>query len=384
VSARAPDPSAAIHALLPALAVLAILSLAGGVAFGPRYSAAAAFTLGTSLVIVVVFHLMRRSLPRAGALAAAHALTWAGIVFHATMNELHVSLVRLPHGVSAPSTFAGEGPAVWALLAGTAVVLHAVAASRPAMRRFLDASLRGLALGATLLLASAAALAVARAGRPDPDVLVATFPIEGQLKPGEHGTFAGKEISMDRSHWVGEGAATVPEGESPPPPPCAIRGIPYEDDAHRTEDCSDAIFRLDPQGTYVVVERGSGAKDAFLLRSWRRVALRPSQVAPRLSPPIGWTVAGVITAPLAVLFLALGARARRSAKRALQCGALAAPSPSDGPYRRLAVPMDAEADGAEELRVRLLGIAVSYDGLAAAVACLGLAPLAACRVIGLL
>jgi len=409
--------------VVPVLAVLGAFAMPAVSALGPRFSAAGAFAVTSSVLLVVGFRRARQSFPGAGAVAAMHALVWACLLFHGARHALQRSLVHMPGG--SLESARGEGvPELWILLTGAVIALHVAAASRPGMRVYLDAGLRWLALGATCLAVVAAGLAVASgARRPDPDALFATFPKLGELRPGEEGSFLGRRILLaPRREVRGAGDEEATEHPFVDPDSCKIMGIPYDDESHRPIDCSAATFRLDPRHTHVIVERASGTRDAFVLPSWEHVAMRPTEMVSRVSPPIGWTTAGVVTAPLAVVLWVLAVRGRRRARamersgfdgveegfhlgdgavllfeeRAAQVPAAAplgrrrvllrGPSMQRASYRQPETLTFAsvEVGTVEDLRLRAQGLVASYDGLAAGVACLGVAPLVACVVVGIL
>jgi len=402
---------AIFHGVAPALTGLALLAALATIPLGPRYGTGAAVAVGSGAVLVVFFGRFRR-LPRAGMVAAVHALSWAFIVFHASMRTLDLPFVGLrplaeqegigDHGV--PTVVA------WVVLSSMLMGVHLVAADRPHVRAFLDSWLGRFAVSATVVVIASAGIAFVRGGQPEPDAFLGRFDKLGELRPGEVSQFRGMQLVF-----------TSPSATPGELGGCTVHTF-FDVEPSPSTDCGVVTVSVDPWRQYLLVERASGVKDVFEIASWHRVPLRPANVAGQLSPPVAWTAGAGIAALLAVgmLALALHARQRRDDVLAGSAGsvegvhlgdgvveladrrsaevatALAArlprgpvvvrgPSTVGASYREAETVRFAEAEAGtlEELHARAHEEMTSFVGLAAAVACLGLAPLAACWATGM-
>jgi len=370
---------------------------------GERFSMAAAFAIMASALLVTVLRWILSVSPRAGAAAAAHAMVAAYAIFFEASHLVDRSWIEAVQ--EGQGRGEGEVIVIWLTLSAVVVGVHVIAAVVPKVRALVAAALRGLGFVAPALALVAAGLALAHTagGRPSTDAYLDSFTKLGELLPGETKVFAGKSFTYShKAVWDS---------------PCVELLLP-PDRTLESAGCGPETYLLDPQGGFVVVKHG-WIKRAFALPSWKEVDLRPSTFASRVSPPIGWTIGSVLTAPLAVLLFAVGMKKRRRATALVGSEGLegthlgggrvqladgrsaevpAASSLARGPVMVTGASMQtasyrvaetltfsaAAAGTREALRLREKDVAASYDGVAAAVACLGLAPLAACWVNGLL
>jgi len=416
-------------AFVPGLLVLSFAVSLSRAFFGERYSMAAAFAAVATLALVVFVAATHRRLPRAGAAAAGNALVWAPGIFYGVMDRLDHAIVAGPPG----SAGRGLDSIMMIVAVPVIVAVHVVlgAGLSYLFARGANGALRYLALGSTALVVLAVGLSLTRVGRPDPDTFLSTFTRAGEIRPGEAKTFAGRTITFEeRSIRIPDpprsnGSDSTLSGPTPPgtgidSSSCTVRGIAFRSGlSYESDDCSPLVVRLDPQGTYALVEQTSAwvdTKSAFVLPSWEPIEIRPSTVASRLSPPIGWTVGAGITGAIALLLVGLSARARRRANAVAGTDAThvgdgvvelangervrvpAAAALRVGPVllvgaaERAASYRDGDAltfTGArsgslDSLRTRALDLAASLDGVATAAACMGAASLVACRIFGLL
>jgi hypothetical protein len=431
-SAVRPDVSRTVTAalpmvvLLPFLALLALVVKAG--VTSPRFSAAAMFAALTAPLLLGFVALARRRFPRAGVVAAFHALAWGpaiAIVCAQALGEVlveeHLHQMRCGTGLMAFLFVAA--PVVTVVLVVSGLALGLLFA-----RRATDGVLRVGAFASVALALIAFVFAAPRLGRPDADSYLASLATVAELAPGGgEAAFAGRTLRTRLVTVVEPQTADdtiVPAGATAHVE-CQLTGLgEMESLPGEYGTCSRVRIRVDPRGDLAVLEvedaRASphewSARFAFDPRTGVGTSITPRSIASRTAPPIGWTVGAGVGGLVGLAFLLVGRRVQRDAARmtgveaehlgvglvrlstgevvtveaagALPAGPVLLVEQADHAptYRAPGSPTfgAAFAGTLAELRAERTDLAASFLAVALAVAALGATPLVVARVLGAL
>lgn len=310
-------------AALPVVLLLPLLGIGAlivrGVVDSPRFSIGAAFaTLATGLLGAFVALTRQRS-PRAGVLAACHALAWAPVMVLGAWEALDAAIVygeshRCGTGLMS-MLFLGL-PIFAMICVGVGVSAGALLA-----RCETDGIIRIAAVGATslTLLAFVFALASLRSARPDPDTYLGTLEPAGEISADTDVTVAGRSFHYGR---VAEGqcqltglATTQAHYSYPADQPCPALRVRID----RANDVG-VVDALQPGGIGPTIT-GFRPSDGSIR------GISATTLASGLAPPIGWTVGAGLggAAALGLLFLA-----RRHRRRAASLSGYDARHAGDG------------------------------------------------------
>jgi hypothetical protein len=315
-----------IMVLLPFVALLALV-MRGGIV-SPRFSAAAMFAGLTVPVLLGFVALTRRRFPRAGVVAALHALAWTPAIGLLCAQELGGTIVASPSN----GLRCGTGLMMFVFVAAPviAVVLElgGYALGRLFARRGTDGALRVGAFGGVALALIAFAFAAARLGRPDADSYLASLATVADLAPGGDVVFAGRTLRT-RVVPVVEPAAVVDPSTgdvkvaAPSHVECQLTGIGTMEVLPMVRSaCPRARIRSDGRGDLAVLELDGvdafpWARSVFLAfdpRTGATVGITPRSIADRTAPPLGWTIGAGIGSLFGLALLLVGRRVRRDAE----------------------------------------------------------------------
>jgi len=401
--------------LLPFVGVLTLVLRA--VWTSPRFSSSAAFAVLASLALFAFVELTRRRRPRAGVLAACHALAWAPFLAASAWSTIDEAIVSRPMrgcgtGLMAFLMFIVPVCAVVLLVLGTAAGVVFV-------RRSTDRAIRTVAFGATGLALVAFAFAAVRMARPDPDTYLASLEPVAELQGDAHATILGREYRYER----GTPSAPIPvrtfEGGNvlPPRVDCTVLGLDEPKVLYAPAGtCAPLRFRVDRGRDIVVVDSPPDAdlgRFAFRPSTGETTAISPATVADHIAPPIGWTVGaglgGLIAAACVlaarrlrrraaaidareakhagggVVELATGETLRVDAAAGLPLGPVVLGNVGERlpTYRQMGTPTFGAAwpGTIADLRGNLTDLAASFDAVAIAAATLGATPLLVARLV---
>lgn len=404
--------------LLPFVAGLA--SVLGGLASRPRVSTAAIYAVLVSLFLTSFVALTRRLRPRAGVLAACHALAWTPFVAVGAWQAIDEGIVqgidlRCGTGLMAMLIFAVP-------VGGFVLLAGGVAAGALLAHRGTDRALRVVAVGATGLALVAFLFAAPRVLRPDPDTYLASLPVAGELRADSEVAMLGRSFAY---HRVTVTDPPLPAPDNEPGEPVAPRAECQLTGLERLETfypgpgaCPVLRLRTDPGHDLAVIDSSdpgsvAGVR-AFHPTSGMRTGISAVMVADRIGPPIGWTfgaaLGGLVGAAFVVaasrrrrraaaldgieaqhvgnglVVLPSGARVRVDAAAELPVGAVVLGGATEQlpTYRIMGVPTFAAARPGTLalLRSASTDLAASLDGIAIAAATLGAAPLIVARIAG--
>ena len=326
------DPEAAAsraelsRTVLWALPFIAVLVAAAGLSAvlragaSERFSVSAAFAVLASLALAGFVAVTRQRRPRAGILAACHALACVpllAITASSLVRDAVVSGGTLHCSNGETGLLLFGGAIAWVVL-----LLGGIGAGIMLAKRETDRFVRSVALVATALALVAFAFAAVRVRRPDPDTYLASLVPAAVLQPGGRATVEGRELRYEQSFR--KKVPSRSEGES---------GAPY--DAERIDctltgydepqafyalggACPTLRVRVDLGHDFAVVDRrdgphGSSYSNAFRSSTGASVTIAPQDVADHIAPPIGWTAGAGLGGFLGVGFLVAASRARRRA-----------------------------------------------------------------------
>lgn len=407
--------------LLPFVGALAALcSGLAGVEPRPRVSTTAIFTVLVALFLAGFVALTRRHRPRAGVLAACHALAWAPFITVGAWQAIddgivHVHMRGCGTGLMAMLVFAVP-------VGGFALLAAGIAAGAALAHRGTDGALRTLAALATGLALVAFVFAAPRMGRPDPDTYLASLPVAGELRADSDVELLGRSFQYHR--------VTVPDppfpeaaGASGEPLPtraeCQLTGLDRMETYYPGFGaCPVLRVRIDPGHDLAVIDApdpSSGVPPtAFHPSSGAQLGISAATVADHIGPPIGWTFGAAFGGLVGAAFVVAAMRVRRraaaldgieaehvgngfvvlpngdrllvDAAAELPVGAVVLGGATEQlpTYRIMGVPTFASARRGTlaTLRSASTDLAASLDGIAIAAAALGATPLVVARLAG--
>ena len=407
--------------LLPFVAALAAgCGGVSGVELRPRVSTAAIFTVLATLFLTGFVALTRRRHPRAGVLAACHALAWAPFIAIGAWQAIDEGIVQ--------GQVRGCGTGLMAMLVfavpvgGIALLAGGIAAGAVLAHRETDRAIRTVAAGATGLALVAFGFAAPRLARPDPDTYLASLRVAGEVHSGSDVELLGRSFQYQRV------AVTDP----PFPETAGIRGepLPTRSECQLTGldrmetyypgsgTCPVLRLRVDPGHDLAVLDApdasSGNAPIAFHPSSGEQLGISAVTVADRIGPPIGWTFGAALGGLVGAAFVVAATRVRRraaaldgieaehvgngfvvlpngdrvlvDAAAELPVGAVVLGGTTEQlpTYRTTGVPTFASARRGTlaTLRSASTDLAASLDGIAVAAAVLGVTPLVVARFAG--
>jgi len=415
--------------VIAALPVAFLLPFVGGLASmlssmpsRPRVSTTAIFTLLVALFLTGFVALTRRRRPRAGVLAACHALAWTPFVAVGAWQSINEGIV---HG-----HLRGCGTGYMAMLlfgvpvGGFVLLAAGIAAGAALAHRETDRALRTLAVGATGLALVAFAFAVPRVTRPDPDTYLASLPVAGELRVDSEVELLGRSFAYHRVVVTDPPFPHPDEGPGealPARAECQLTGLDRMETFYPGSGACPALrVRVDPGHDLAVLDAVASSSPVtpvgFHPSTGEQLGIDAATVADRIGPPIGWTFGAALGGLVAAAFVVAASRVRRraaalggveaqhggngwvvlpsgdrllvDAAAKLPAGAVVLGGASEQlpTYRLMGVPTfaSARAGTLATLRTASTDLAASLDGIAIAVAVLGAAPLVIARIAGVL
>jgi hypothetical protein len=302
--------------LLPFVAALA--TALSAFASRPRVSAMAIFMILVTTLLAGFVTLTRRRKPRAGVLAACHALAWTPFIGMCAWQAIDSAIVQ-DSGLRC-----GTGLMGLIMLAvpigGFALLALGIAAGALLAHRATDGALRTAAVGATALALIAFAFAAPRMMRPDPDTYLDSLQVAGELRADSETSLLGRRF--DYGGVLTDPILSAPApGEAPVEPPpsrieCQLTGlattVTYYPWAPR---CPVLRVRVDQGHDLAVIDAPDqnifAPVTAFRPSSGEQLAIAPVTVADHIGPPIGWTIGAALGALAGAAFLLAARRVRR-------------------------------------------------------------------------
>jgi|GEM_PF-2528574 len=327
---RAEDPGAGrgtkelsrtVLAALPVALTLPLVALVAlgfrGCAPSARFSMSAAFAVLASITLAAFVALTHRSRPRAGVLAACHALAWVPFLAVSAWQSIDAAIVSRPvrgcgTGLMAFVVFAAPVGAIVSLVLGTAAGIVFV-------RRGADRASRSVAVAATGLALVAFAFAGARMARPDPDTYLASLEPAAELHAGESVQIGGRDYRYERGAPTDPIPVRTMEGGAvlPPRVDCILLGADEPKPFYApTGTCATLRLRVDHRADLVVVDAPRDAdlgRVAFLASTGMTTSVSPATVADHIAPPIGWTIGAGLGGLIGAACVLAASRARRRA-----------------------------------------------------------------------
>ena len=416
-----------VTAALPAALVLpfvgALAAIVSSTASRPRMSTSAVFAGMVALFLIGFVALTRRRRPRAGALAACHALMWTPFVAIGAWQALDTPIVQgSGHGCA-------TGLMAFLILAvpvgGFVLFATGIGAGVGLAHRSTNRALRTVAVGATAIALIAFAFAAPRIGRPDPDTYVASLSVVGEVHADADVQLLGRSFTYRRVFVTDEPAIDAEDTRGEPPPlrhpECQLTGLDRMETFSPVDDgCPALRVRAEEGQDLAVIDapaswRTGTASIAFHPSNGEELGISAKTVADRIAPPIGWTIGAAFGGIVGAAFVFAASRLRRRAASLAGTEAehvgngyvvlssgdrvlvdVAAELPV-GPvvldggaerlptYRIMGVPtfVSARAGTLEIDRSAITDLAASFDAMAVAVAALGGAPLVVARILGM-
>ena len=408
--------------LLPFLGGIAAV-LAGG-ASHRRVSTTAIFAALVALSLTCFVALTRRRRPRAGVLAACHALAWAPFIAVGAWQAIDEGIVQ--------GHMRGCGTGLMAMLifavpiGGFALLAGGIAAGAALAHRGTDRALRTVAVGATGLALVAFAFAAPRMARPDPDTYLASLQVAGELRADSEVQLLGRSFTYQRVAVTDPPFPPPYDGPGDPDPlparaECHLTGLDRMETFYPGSGaCPVLRVRVDAGHDLAVIDASPTsigvAPVAFRPSSGEQVGISAATVADRIGPPIGWTFGAALGGLVGAAFVVAATRLRR---RAAALDGIEAQHVGNGfvvlpngdrvfvdaaaelpvgvvvlggateqlpTYRIMGVPTFASARPGTlaMLRSASTDLAASLDGIAIAAAALGATPLIVARIVGVL
>ena len=404
--------------LLPFVGGLA--AVLGGVASRPRVSTTAIFAVLVALFLTGFVALTRRRRPRAGVLAACHALAWAPFIAVGAWQAIDEGIV---HGHVRGCGTGLMGLLIFAVpVGGFALFAGGIAAGAALAHRVADRALRTLAVGATGLALVAFAFAAPRVARPDPDTYLASLAVAGDLRADSEVQLLGRSFTYHRVVVTDPPFPQQDNGPGDPLPAraeCQLTGLDRMETFYPGSGaCPVLRFRFDPGHDLAVIDASPSSIDvtpvAFHPSDGEQLGFSAVTVADRIGPPIGWTVGAALGGLIGAAFVVAASRLRRraaaldvieaqhvgngyvvlpngdrvlvDAAAELPVGAVVLGGATEQlpTYRIMGVPTFASARPGTLalLRSASTDLAASLDGIAIAAAALGATPLIVARIAG--
>ena len=322
-AARKDELSRTVLWALPFIAVLvaaAVLAAVLRAVSSGRFSGSAAFAVLASFALAGFVALTRRRRPRAGILAACHALAWAPLLAITASSLIGETII------SGGSFRCGNGE-TGLLLFGTPIavvvlLIGGIGAGIVLAKRETDRFVRSVAFVVTALALVAFAFAALRVRRPDPDTYLASLALAADLEPGGRATVEGRELRYEQSRSKKVPSRSEGESGAPYDPEridCTLTGYDEPKSFYATSGaCPTLRVRVDVGHDFAVVDVRDGSHGpayAYAFRSTigASVTIAPRDVADHIAPPIGWTAGAGLGGVLGVGFLVAASRVRRRA-----------------------------------------------------------------------
>lgn len=303
--------------LLPFVAALA--TALSAFASRPRVSTMAIFMMLVTTLLAGFVTLTRRRTPRAGVLAACHALAWTPFIGMCAWQAIDTALVQ---GSGLRCGTGLMGLIVLAVpIGGFALLALGIAAGALLAHRATDGALRTAAVGATALALIAFGFAAPRMMRPDPDTYLASLQVAGELRADSETSLLGRSFDYRRVVVTDPILSAPAPGEAPGEPPpsrieCQLTGLATTETYHPgTAPCPTLRVRVDQGHDLAVIDAPeldwSARATAFRPSSAEQLAISPVTVADHIGPPIGWTIGAALGALAGAAFLLAARRVRR-------------------------------------------------------------------------
>ena len=401
--------------LLPLAAFAAFASRA--VAPSPRFSTSATFAGLAAFTLFLLVEVNKHRRPRAGVLAACHALAWAPLLAACAWQSIDEPIVSRPLRGCATGLMAFLALAV--PVGCVALLILGAAAGIVLVRRSTDRAIRSAAFVATGLAFVAFVFAAVRVARPDPDTYLASLERVADLRPGETANVGGRAYRYEMSEPKDKVPVRTMDGGKflPASVECSLAGPGETLQFHASSAlCLNLRIRLDRGHDIAVVDTPDmdySPVQAFRPSTGETISISPSTVADHLAPPVGWTagaglggligVAGILAARRlrrraaaidareakhfggGLVELETGESLRIDAAAGLPLGPVVLGNVGEQlpTYRQIGAPTfgAASAGTLDEMRAKLTDLAASYDALAVAAALVGAAPLLVARLV---
>lgn len=314
-----------VNAALPAAILLPLVAgLTVGVralAPTPRFSIAATFTLLVAIFLVTFVTMTRSRRPRAGVLAACHALAWAPFVAVGVWSALDDGIVAAPAGFGCGLGLTGLF-AISIPLFGLFLLLCGISLGVMLAKRSTDGLIRKAAVAFASVSLFAFAFALPRVARPDPDTYLASMILAGEIPPdGSQLTIAGRPFHYERVAVVDRGPSPPDEQEQSPLPrsECQLTGLAAMETYYPAQGaCPLVRVRVDRKGDLAVLESGYAGEAphyiAFRPSNGIAIAIPAQLISDRIGPPIGWTIGAGVGGLIGAVLLVASKRMRRRAQ----------------------------------------------------------------------
>lgn len=406
--------------LLPFVAALA--SAVSAFTSTARVSTMAIFMMLVTMLLAGFVARTRGRSPRAGVLAACHALAWTPFIAVCAWQAIDNAIVQ---GSGLRCGTGLMGLIVLAVpIGGFALLAAGIAAGALLAHRATDAALRTVAVGATGLALIAFVFAAPRIVRPDPDTYLDSLRVAGELRADSETSLLGRRFHYRRVDVIDPILSALAPGDGPGEPPpsrveCQLTGLSTMQTYYPgTAPCPVLRVRVDPGHDLAVIDApdpSAGAPaTAFRPSSAEQLGISPVTVADHIGPPIGWTFGAALGGLVGAVFVVAARRVRRraaaldgiegehvgngavvlpdgarvvvDAAAELPAGAVVLGGAKEQlpTYRLMGVPTfaSAQAGTLAALRSARTDLAASLDGIAIAAAALGATPLVVARIVG--
>jgi hypothetical protein len=413
------------RSMLAASPVLLLLPLVAGLAAmlravtaSPRISTSAIFAVLASLGLLAFIALTRQRRPRAGVLAACHALAWAPVLAAGAWSSIDEALV------SRPVRGCGTGLMAFLMVAlpagGVVLLVLGLVAGLLFIRRATDRAIRTAAFCASGLALVAFAFAVVRVARPDPDTYLASLEQVAELHASTSAQIAGRTYRYEPGTPIDPTPVRTADGKGDvlsARVDCILAGLSEPMTFYSpSTSCANLRFRVDRGHDLGVVDAPSmqyGLVVAFRPSTGETIAITPTTISDHIAPPIGWTIGAGLGGLIGAACVLAASRARRraaamvareakhtgggmveletgetlrvDAAAGLPLGSVVLTDHAEQlpTYRQAGTPTfgAARSGTLADLRGDLTDLAASLDAVAIAAAALGAAPLLVARLV---
>lgn len=296
---------AASRGVLLSLVAMALVGLTLLRGEGSRWFSRAACFGAVTIVLTVAHGLRRKVSPRLAAAASLSTLGWLPLIF------LLLGVFSDP--IVSTHWRCGTGQMGVVFFAPIALVPMLVTSSVvAALTRFPagDGILRAAAFVAVGGVLLATGVSLTRLDRPDADTYVASMPVVRTLGPGESFALADGRVL---TYAEAPSPARLESSGGAAADSCSlvgIQGASYEARVGEGPRCLPWTVRHDKQEDLWVIET-PGTPFAFHGTDHESRDVMVRDVSQSISPPVGWTLGGVVGSLLGALFLVAGVALQR-------------------------------------------------------------------------